>query len=59
MGNPQVQKEALTVVSPLAETLVRDARICKGRQDSLLLPEHGEIQDEVRDVRFHARGKPR
>ena len=29
--------------SPLAETLVRDARVCKGRQGSLLLPGQGEI----------------
>ena len=42
-----------------AETLVRDAGVCKGRQGCLLLPGHGEIQDKVRDVRLPARGKAR
>ena len=37
---------------PLAEDLVRDARLREGRQGRLLLPERGEVQDEVRDVGF-------
>src|SRR5215469_3305265 len=45
--------------SPLAETLVRDARVCQGRQGRLLLPKRAEVQDEIRDVRLHARGEPR
>src|SRR5439155_15451541 len=52
--HPQSQR-----ASPLAETLVRDARVCQRRQDRLLLPKRGEIQDEVRDIRLHARGEPR
>ncbi len=43
----------------LAETLVRDARVCQGRQGRMLLPKFAEVQNEVRDVRLHARGKPR
>src|SRR3989454_4387299 len=44
---------------PLAETLVRDARVCQGRQGRLLLPKRAEVQDEVRDVRLQRRGEPR
>src|SRR5207248_2054486 len=45
--------------SPLAETLVRDARLCQGRQRRLLLPKRAEVQDEVRDVRLQRQGEPR
>src|SRR5665647_1168320 len=45
--------------SPLAETLVRDARLCQGRQGRLLLPKRAEVQHEVRDVRLQRRGEPR
>src|SRR5713226_8944977 len=45
--------------SPLAETLVRDARVCQGRQGRLLLPKRAEVQHEVRDVRLQRRGEPR
>jgi hypothetical protein len=38
--------------SPLAENLVRDARVCQGRQGRLLLPKRAEVQIEVRDVGF-------
>src|SRR5215207_5141155 len=44
---------------PLAENLVRDARVCQGRQGRLLLPKRGEVQLEVRDVRIQRRGEPR
>src|SRR3989442_2392957 len=44
---------------PLAEDLVRDARVCQGRQGRLLLPERAEVQDEVRDVRLQRRGEAR
>src|ERR1700704_5740534 len=45
--------------SPLAETLVRDARVCQGRQRRLLLPKRTEVQNEVRDVRLQRQGEPR
>src|SRR5687767_635249 len=45
--------------SPLAENLVRDARVCQGRQGRLLLPERAEVQLEVRDARLQRRGEPR
>ena len=45
--------------SPLAENLVRDARVCQGRQGRLLLPKRAEVQGEVRDVRLQRRGEPR
>src|SRR2546421_1826439 len=45
--------------SPLAETLVRDARLCQGRQRRLLLPKRAEVQGEVRDVRLQRQGEPR
>ena len=45
--------------SPLAENLVRDARVCQGRQGRLLLPKRAEVQLEVRDVRLQRRGEPR
>ena len=35
---------------PLAEDVVRNARICQGRQGRLMLQERGEVQVEVRDV---------
>src|SRR5437763_6867490 len=44
---------------PLAENLVRDARICQGRQGRLLLQECAQVQDEVRDVRLQRQGEPR
>ncbi len=43
----------------LTENLVRDARVCQGRQGCLLLPERAEVQVEIRDVRFPRRCKPR
>src|SRR2546425_11354109 len=45
--------------SPLAENLVRDARVCQGRQGRLLLPKRAEVQIEVRDVRLQRRSEPR
>src|SRR5205807_3080443 len=45
--------------SPLAEALVRDARICQGRQGRLLLPTRAQVQDEVRDVRLQRQREPR
>src|SRR5260370_14889746 len=45
--------------SPLAETLVWDARVCQGRQGRLLLPKRAEVQDEIRDVRLQRQGEPR
>src|SRR6266513_2921500 len=45
--------------SPLAENLVRDARVRQGRQCRLLLPKRAEVQNEVRDVRLQRQGKPR
>ena len=45
--------------SPLAENLVRDARIRQGRQRRLLLPERAEVQGEVRDARLQRQGEPR
>ena len=41
---------------PLTEALVRDARICQGRQDRLLFPKRAEVQNKVRYFRLHARG---
>ena len=38
--------------SPLAENLVRDARVRQGRQCRLLFPKCAEVQNEVRDVRL-------
>src|SRR5262245_47927937 len=45
--------------SPLAENLVRDARVRQGRQGRLLLPKRAEVQDEVRDLRLQRQGEPR
>src|SRR5438876_1135376 len=45
--------------SPLAEDLVRDARVCQGRRGRLLLPARAEVQNEVRDPRLQRRGEPR
>src|SRR5207249_2759175 len=45
--------------SPLPETLVRDARVCQGRQGRLLLPSSAEVQNQVRDVRLQRQGEPR
>src|SRR5256712_13140808 len=42
---------------PHAETLVRYARVCQGREGRLLLPGSGEVQDEVRDGRLQRQGK--
>ncbi|HTP30164.1 MAG TPA: hypothetical protein VMK12_31470, partial [Anaeromyxobacteraceae bacterium] len=36
----------------LAETLVRDARVCQGWQGRLLLPKRAEIQDEYATFGF-------
>src|SRR6266852_3041972 len=47
------------VLAKIAEVLVRDARVCQGWQDRLLLPTCAEVQDEVRDVRLQRRGKSR
>src|SRR2546426_6169237 len=44
---------------PYAETLVRDACVCQGRQSRLPFPISSEVQDEVRDVRLQRQGKPR
>src|SRR2546428_7653714 len=44
---------------PYAETLVRDACVCQGRQGRLPFPISSEVQDEVRDVRLQRQGKPR
>ncbi len=41
--------------APLAETLVRDARVCQGRQGRLLLPKRAEVQIKVRDPRSLSR----
>src|SRR5438270_8892241 len=45
--------------SPLAQALVRDARLCQGRQGRLLLPTRAQVQDEVRDVRLQRQREPR
>src|SRR5829696_7189407 len=45
--------------SPLAENLVRDARLCQGWKGRLLLPKRAEVQLEVRDVRLQRQGEPR
>ena len=50
-------KASAPALSP--KTLVRDARVCQGRQGRLLLPKRAEVQIEVRDVRFQRRGEPR
>jgi uncharacterized protein YdhG (YjbR/CyaY superfamily) len=39
--------------------MVRDARLCQGRQGRLLLPKCAEVQHEVRDARLQRRGEPR
>src|SRR5215217_6674811 len=44
---------------PLAENLVRDARVCQRRQGRLLLPKRAEVQLEVRDARLQRQGEPR
>jgi hypothetical protein len=44
---------------PLAENLVRRARVCPGWQGRLLLPKRGEVQIEVRNVRLQRHGEPR
>jgi hypothetical protein len=44
----QNSDSALEHASALAENLVRDARVCQGRQGRLLLPKRAEVQDEVR-----------
>src|SRR5947209_10066997 len=45
--------------SPLAENLVRDARVRQGRQCRLLLPKRAQVQGEVRDLRLQRQGEPR
>src|SRR5439155_2067319 len=44
---------------PLAEALVRDARVLQGRQGRLLLPGRAEVQEQVRDVWLQRRGESR
>src|SRR5438094_666257 len=44
---------------PLAETLVRDARVLQGREGRLLLPRRAEVQEQVRDVWLQRRGESR
>jgi hypothetical protein len=41
------------------ETLVRNARLCRGRQARLPLPACAEVQDEVRDTRLQRQCEPR
>ena len=43
-------KASAPALSP--RTLVRDARVCQGRQGRLLLPKRAEVQNEVRDARL-------
>jgi hypothetical protein len=43
----------------LASRLVRDARVCQGRQGRLLLHRCVQVQREVRDVRLQRLGEPR
>ena len=50
-------KASAPALSP--KTLVRDARVCQGRQDRLLLPTRAEVQDEVRDARLQRQREPR
>src|SRR6184192_3891034 len=45
--------------SPLAENLVRDARVRQGRPGRLLLPKRAQVQGEVRHVRLQRQGEPR
>src|SRR5918996_2786740 len=45
--------------SPLAEDLVRDARVCQGGQRRLLLHRRVQVQLEVRDVRLQRQREPR
>ena len=45
--------------SPLAENLVRDARVCQGRQGRLLFHKRAQVQLEVRDVRLQRYGETR
>ncbi|CAA9566401.1 MAG: FIG00816284: hypothetical protein, partial [uncultured Thermomicrobiales bacterium] len=44
---------------PLAEDLVRDARLRQGRQGRLLLPGRAQVQRAVRDARLQRHGEPR
>jgi hypothetical protein len=44
---------------PSAETLVRDARVCQGRQGRLLFPKCAEVQHEVRNVWLQRQREPR
>jgi len=44
---------------PLAETLVRDARLCQGRQRRLLFQDAAKFQGEVRDARLRRQGEAR
>src|SRR5207245_8027346 len=44
---------------PLAQALVRDARVLQGRQGRLLLPRRAEVQEQVRDGWLQRRGEPR
>src|SRR5438093_140115 len=57
--SPLAPGSAHNRASPLAENLVRDARVCQGRQGRLLLPKRAEVQNEVRDVRLQRQGEPR
>ena len=50
----------ITAAAPASpEDLVRHARVRRGRQDRLLLPERREIRLEVRHVRLQRRGDHR
>ena len=45
--------------SSLTETLVRNARLCQGREDRVLLPKRAEVQHAVRDTRLQRYGEHR
>ncbi|CAA9588907.1 MAG: FIG00868433: hypothetical protein, partial [uncultured Thermomicrobiales bacterium] len=45
--------------SPRAEDLVRNARLCQGRQGRLLLHGRRQVQVAVRDTRLQRLGEPR
>src|SRR5919197_3867328 len=42
-----------------AEDVVRDARVCQGRQGRLLLPERNKVQGPLRDIRLQRQREPR
>src|SRR4029450_11091717 len=55
--DPRDRQEERT--EPHSEDVVRDAGIRQGRQGHLLLPQRGEIQGAVRDVRLQRQREPR